>query len=316
VVPHDPVEFAVTDEPALVADDERFWSLVPRDARLEQLATGAIWAEGPVYLPASGDVVWSDIPNDRMLRWSPSGDGRVFRSPSNFVNGNTLDADGRIVHCSHGARALLRTEHDGTVTTLVDRWHGRRLNSPNDLVVRADGTIWFTDPPYGIRSNREGYQADSEIRACNVYRLDPDGWLDVGDHDVEEPNGLALSPDGSLLYVADTSAAFREDGGGNHHIRVYDVLDDRRACNGRLFAEVTPGLADGFRLDLDGNLYTSSADSIQVYEPAGRRLGKIRVPEKVSNCCWGGPGHNELYITASSSLYRIVLTARGHGLLW
>ena len=308
------------DVPKPIADDERFWTLVPPDARLERLASGAIWAEGPVYLPASGDVVWSDIPNDRMLRWSPSGGPSagpaVFRAPSNFVNGNTLDAEGRIVHCSHGARAVLRTEHDGTVTTVVDRWHGRRLNSPNDLVVRADGTIWFTDPPYGIRSNWEGYQADSEIRACNVYRLDADGWLDVVVTDVEEPNGLAFSPDGTLLYVADTSAAFREDGGGNHHIRVYDVLDGRRACNGRLFAEVAPGLSDGFRLDVDGNLYTSSADSIQVYDPSGVRLGRIPVPEKVSNCCWGGPGRNELYVTASSSLYRIVLSVRGHGLLW
>ncbi len=299
-----------------MADDERFWTLVPHDARLERLATGARWSEGPVYLPASGDVVWSDIPNNRMLRWS-AGETTVFRSPSNFVNGNTLDADGRIVHCSHGARAILRTEHDGTVTTLVDRWHGRRLNSPNDLVVRSDGTIWFTDPPYGIRSNDEGYQADSEIRACNVYRFDPaDGSLEVVVTDVEEPNGLAFSPDGALLYVADSSAAFRADGGGNHHIRVYDVLDGCRAGNGRLFAEVSPGLADGFRLDRQGNLYTSSEDSIQVFAPTGERLGRIMVPEKVSNCCWGGPGRNQLFITASSSLYRIVLTAEGDGLLW
>ena len=302
---------------ALVAEDERFWSLVPRDAVLERLATGAVWSEGPVYLPESGDVVWSDIPNNRMLRWSTDDGLSVHRAPSNFVNGNTLDADGRIVHCSHGARAILRTEHDGAVTTLVDRWHGRRFNSPNDLVVRADGTIWFTDPPYGIRSNDEGYQAESEIRACNVYRFDPaDGALEVVVTDVEEPNGLAFSPDGSLLYVADTSAAFRDDGGGNHHIRVYDVLDGRRACNGRLFAEVSPGLADGFRLDREGNLYTSSEDSIQVYDACGVRLGRIPVPEKVSNCCWGGPGRNELFVTASSSLYRIVLTAVGHGLLW
>ena len=290
---------------------------MPRDAVLERLATGAVWSEGPVYLPESGDVVWSDIPNNRMLRWS-AGDGlTVHRAPSNFVNGNTLDGDGRIVHCSHGARGILRAEHDGTVTTLVDRWHGRRFNSPNDLVVRADGTIWFTDPPYGIRSNDEGYQAESEIRACNVYRFDPaDGALEVVVTDVEEPNGLAFSPDGSLLYVADTSAAFRDDGGGNHHIRVYDVLDDRRACNGRLFAEVSPGLADGFRLDREGNLYTSSQDSIQVFAPTGERLGRIMVPEKVSNCCWGGTGRNQLFVTASSSLYRIVLTAVGHGLLW
>ena len=304
--------------PHLAADDDRFWALVAPGAPLERLGTGALWSEGPVYLPASGDVVWSDIPNNRMLRWSAvDGTTSVFRAPSNFVNGNTLDLDGRIVHCSHGARAILRTEQDGSVVTVVDRWHGRRLNSPNDLVVRADGSVWFTDPPYGILSDYEGYKGESEIRANNVYRFEPTtGGLDVVVTDVEEPNGLAFSPDGALLYVADTSAAFGVDGKGNHHIRVYDVLDDRRACNGRLFAEVSPGLADGFRLDDAGNLYTSSLDSIQVYDPAGTRLGRILVPEKVSNCCWGGPGHNVLFVTATSSLYRIELTARGHGLHW
>ncbi len=304
-------------EVQLIADDPAFWKLVPAGATLERLATGAIWSEGAVYLPDEDAVVWSDIPNNRMLRWSEADAMRVFRSPSNFANGNTLDTDGRLVQCSHGARAILRADRDGNFETLIDCWGSRRFNSPNDLVVRPDGMIWFTDPPYGIRSNREGYRAESEIGANNVYRFDPaTGDVEVVVTDVEEPNGLAFSPDGSLLYVADTSADGRTDGGGNHHIRVYDVLDGRRACNGRPFADVSPGLADGFRLDISGNLYTSSADSIQVYGPTGRRLGKIMVPEPVANCCWGSPDRNVLYIAASTSLYRIALTAEGDGLYW
>ena len=303
--------------PHLIADDDRFWSLVPRDAGLHRLSTGGLWTEGPVYLPTTGAVVWSDIPHCRMLSWTGATGTRVFRRPSAFVNGNTLDVEGRMVHCSHGARAVLRTEPDGTVTTLLDGWQGKRFNSPNDVVVRADGTIWFTDPPYGIASWYEGYQAESEIGACYVFRFDPaTGELEPVVTDMEDPNGLAFSPDGSLLYVADTSAARRTDGGGNHHVRVYDVVDGRTTANGRLFADIRPGLADGFRLDLDGNLYTSSLDSIQVFDPSGTRLGRIMVPERSSNCCWGGPGRNVLSITATTSLYRITLTARGHGLHW
>jgi gluconolactonase len=202
------------------------------------------------------------------------------------------------------------------VNMLVDRWEGRRFNSPNDLVVRPDGTIWFTDPSYGILSNDEGYQAESEIGANHVYRYDPtSGDLRVVVTDMEDPNGLAFSPDGSLLYIADTSGARITDGTGNHHIRVYRIKDNR-ALDGRVFCEVTPGLPDGFRLDVHGNLFTSSHDSIQVYSPDGTLLGKIPVPEKVANCCWGGPDKNVLYITASSSLYRVQTTTIGHGLLW
>ena len=297
--------------------DERCRALVPDGASVTHLCTGAVWAEGPVYLPAADAVLWSDIPNNRMLRWSPYDGMTVWRSPSNFVNGNTLDEDGNVVHCSHGARAILRTEHDGTVSTVVDRYMGMRFNSPNDLVVKSDGTIWFTDPPYGILSNREGYQAESEIRASNVYRFDPeDGELSVVVTDVDEPNGLAFSPDESLLYVADTSAGMRTDGTGNHHIRVYDVRGDRRALDGRVFAVVEPGLADGFRLDEAGNVFTSSADSIQIYAPDGVRLGKIEVPEKVGNCCWGGPDKRRLFIAASTSLYSIELATTGAGLYW
>ncbi len=291
-------------------------SLVGTESRLVRLCTGAVWSEGPVYLPADGSVVWSDIPNNRMLRWSPDEGMDVFRSPSEFVNGNTLDREGRMVHCSHGQRSINRTEPDGTTHVLVDRWEGRRLNSPNDLVVHIDGSIWFTDPPYGILSNVEGYQAESEIGANHIYRFDPDsGELRVVVTDVEEPNGLGFSPDGSLLYVADTSAAVRTDGTGNHHIRVYRVSSSR-ALDGRLFCVVDPGLADGFRLDRHGNVFTSSEDAIQVFAPDGTRIGRIPVPEKVSNCCWGGPGKDVLFITASTSLYSIATTTVGAGLHW
>ncbi len=291
-------------------------SLVGTGSRLVRLCTGAVWSEGPVYLPADGSVVWSDIPNNRMLRWSPDEGMDVFRSPSEFVNGNTLDREGRMVHCSHGQRSINRTEPDGTTRVLVDRWEGRRLNSPNDLVVHTDGSIWFTDPPYGILSNVEGYQAESEIGANHIYRFDPDsGELRVVVTDVEEPNGLGFSPDGSLLYVADTSAAVRTDGTGNHHIRVYRVSSSR-ALDGRLFCVVDPGLADGFRLDRHGNVFTSSEDAIQVFAPDGTRIGRIPVPEKVSNCCWGGPGKDVLFITASTSLYSIATTTVGAGLHW
>lgn len=299
----------------LIADDDRFWSLVVADAPLEHLAGGGLWTEGPVYLPTTDEVVWSDIPNDRMLVWSARDGARVFRAPSEFVNGNTLDREGRIVHCSHGARSVQRTEHDGTVVTLVDRWQGKKLNSPNDLVVRADGTIWFTDPQYGIKSDYEGHAAPSEIGANYVYRFDPaSGALDAVITDMDEPNGLAFSPDGTRLYVADTSGASRPD--GFHHIRVYDVDGAGDVGEGRLFVEIEPGLADGFRLDLDGNIWTSSLDSIQVYDPSARRIGRIMVPERLSNCCWGGPDADVLYITASTSLYRIAVRARGHGLHW
>ncbi len=302
------------DSPPIEVFDDRMRALVPDHAKIRVLATGAIWSEGPVYLPKEEAVIWSDIPNDRMLRWSANDGMSVFRSPAIFTNGNTLDHEGRLVQCSHGQRAVVRTEHDGSVKVLVDRWEGRRFNSPNDLVVHPDGSIWFTDPPYGILSNREGYKAESEIEAHHVFRFDPTtGDLRVVVTDVDEPNGLAFSPDSSLLYVADTSADRNPK--GNHHIRVYRI-DGKRALDGRLFCVVDPGLADGFRVDVHGNIFTSSSDSIQLYAPDGTLLGKIPIPERVGNCCFGGPGKNVLYIAASTSLYSVELTTTGSGLYW
>lgn len=285
--------------------------LVRPGSRLERLATGAVWSEGPVWLPDRRQLVWSDIPSNRMLSWSPVVGMEVFRPDCEFTNGNTLDRSGAIISCSHGRRAIERTDADGQTRILVDSHRGRRLNSPNDVVVKSDGSIWFTDPPYGIVSDREGHRAASELDANYVFRFDPlTGDLSIVSGDIEEPNGLAFSPDESLLYVSDTSAALRKDGSGNHHIVAFDVFDGCRLGPPRLFAVIEPGLADGFRMDEQGWLFTSSADSIQVYRPDGMRMARIPVPETVSNCAFGGDEGDELFITATTSLYRIRLATR------
>ena len=293
-----------------VVDDPLFETLLQPASHVERLATGAVWSEGPVYFAEDDSVLWSDIPNNRMLRWSARDGMSVFRAPANFTNGHTRDREGRLVSCSHGGRRVERTEQDGTIVTLVDRCQGKRLNSPNDLVVKSDGTIWFTDPPYGIVSNVEGYAAPSELGACYVFRFDPvSEELAIVIDSMEEPNGIAFSPDEAKLYVADSGAA--QGRGRHHHILAFDVVGGGRLANGRVFAVVAPGVADGFRLDTHGNLYTSSEDSIQVFAPDGHRLGKILVPEKVGNCTFGGADGKRLFIAASSSLYAITLAACG-----
>ncbi|NLS00727.1 SMP-30/gluconolactonase/LRE family protein [Rhizobium sp. P38BS-XIX] len=296
-------------EKTVLIEDPRMEALLRPEAVLQRLCTGAIWSEGPVWWD-DGSVTWSDIPNNRMLKWSPVEGMTVFRSPSNHTNGHTRDREGRMVSCEHSGRRISRTEADGTVVTVVDRFEGKRLNSPNDVVVKSDGTIWFTDPPYGIISDYEGVAAESEIGANYVYRFDPaDGSLAIACDDFQRPNGLAFSPDESLLYVSDTSRSHDPD--GNHHIRVFDIKDGRYPTNGRVFAVIEPGLSDGFRLDVDGNLFTSSADSIQVFAPDGTRLGKIFVPEVISNCTFGARNRSTLFITASTSLYSIELATKG-----
>ena len=284
---------------------------------LERLCTGAIWSEGPVWMPKTQQLLWSDIPNNRMLSWHAQQGMSVWREAVEFSNGHVLEADGSLLHCSHGLRAITRTRFDaqGQATAdevVVSHYQGRRLNSPNDVVVKRDGSIWFTDPPYGILSDHEGHQADSELGDCYVFRLDPpSGALRVVSDWVEEPNGLAFSPDESVLYVSDTSAALRTDGGGHHHIVAFDVVDGQDLANPRVFAVVNPGVSDGFRLDEHGFVYTSSQDSVQVFHPDGTRIGRIAVPEKVGNLVFGGPLGNELFICASTSLYRVGLNTRG-----
>lgn len=297
--------------------DPRFARCVRPDSVLERLCTGATWSEGPVWLPARAELLWSDIPANRMLCWHAERGLRVWREAVDFTNGHALEADGALLHCSHGQRAVLRTRFDTAGQALADEvlvshYQGRRLNSPNDVVVKRDGSIWFTDPPYGILSDREGHRADSELGDNYVFRFDPrtDALRIVSDL-IEEPNGLAFSPDESVLYVSDTSAALRSDGAGHHHIMAFDVLGGQDLARPRLFATIEPGLADGFRVDVNGLLFTSSADSVQVFHPDGTRMARIPVPEKVGNLCFGGTAGNELFICASSSLYRIVLNTRG-----
>ncbi len=302
---------------AIEVFDLRFAEVATGAGRLERLCTGAIWSEGPVWLRETGALLWSDIPNNRMLSWHPHHGMTVWRDAVEFTNGHVREADGSLLHCSHGLRALVRTRLGPQGQALgdevvVDRYQGGRLNSPNDVVVKSDGSIWFTDPPYGILSDHEGHKADSEQAANHVFRYDPATRdLQVASAFVEEPNGLAFSPDERLLYVSDTSAALRRDGSGNHHIVVFDVLNGRELANPRVFAVITPGFSDGFRVDIHGFVYTSSEDSVQVYHPDGQRLARVPVPEKVGNLVFGGPQGNELFICASTSLYGITLNTRG-----
>lgn len=297
--------------------DQRAAGLVPDEAVLETLATGCIWNEGPVWFHEDQSVLWSDIPNNRIMRWHATDGVSVWRQPSEFTNGHTREADGSLLHCSHGQRAVVRTRFDAQLRVLadeivVDRYMGKRLNSPNDVVVKSDGTIWFTDPPYGILSNHEGYQAESDLQDNYVFRFDPaDTSLTVVTDALEEPNGLAFSPDEQILYVSDTSAALRTDGGGHHHIVAFDVVMGKTLTNPRVFAVIHPGLSDGFRVDTRGWIYTSSDKSVQVYHPDGTCLAKIPVPEKIGNLTFGGPDRDQLFICASQSLYRIRLNAQG-----
>ena len=297
--------------------DPRLLNVAQGAGALQRLCGGAAWGEGPVWLRETGELLWSDIPNNRMLAWHPVHGQRVWRDKVDFTNGHAREREGALLHCSHGQRAIVRTRLGAqgqplSDEVLVDRYQGRRLNSPNDVVVKRDGSIWFTDPPYGIASDREGHRAKSELGRCYVFRFDPaSGALRIASDFLEEPNGLAFSPDESVLYVSDTSAALRRDGSGHHHIVAFDVCGGQDLANPRIFAVIEPGLADGIRVDVNGFIYTSSADSVQVYHPDGTRIGRMAVPEKVGNLCFGGAAGNELFICASTSLYRTVLNTRG-----
>lgn len=279
-------------------------------ARVERLWTGARWSEGPAWFAAGRYLLWSDIPNNRMLRWDET-DGCVstFRSPCNNSNGNTVDFSGRLVSCEHLARRVTRTEFDGSISVLADSWQGKRLNSPNDVVVKTDGSIWFTDPSYGILTDYEGDRANPEL-PCQVYRIDPDGSLDVVADNFHKPNGLAFSPDESLLYIADTGATHEVD--GPKHIRALTVSADGRSLgDSRVFAECTAGLFDGFRCDTAGRIWSSAEDGVHCYSVEGQLIGKIRIPEIVSNVTFGGAKRNRLFICGTSSLYAVYLTVNG-----
>ena len=290
--------------------DPRFAGLVNGSARLDHLFGDCRWAEGPAWLGGARSLIWSDIPNNRMLRFDEAdGHVSVFRHPSNNSNGNTVDRQGRLVSCEHGARRVSRTEHDGRITVIADRFEGKRFNSPNDVVVKSDGSIWFTDPTYGIDSDYEGDKSDSEIARSNVYRVDPQsGAVTAVITDMIKPNGLAFSIDERQLYVADTG---RTHGAQNpKHIRVFDV-DGATVRGGREFADSTVGLFDGFRLDVDGRIWTSAGDGVHCYAPDGTLIGKILVPEGVANVCFGGVKRNRLFICATTSLYAVYVMTNG-----
>ena len=292
--------------------DRRFNVCIPGPERIEKLWTGGRWCEGPAWFGAHRTLVWSDIPNNRMLRYDElSGTTSVFRAPANNSNGHTVDRQGRLVSCEHLTRRVTRTEHDGSITVLASHWQGKRLNSPNDVVVHSDGGVWFTDPSYGILSDYEGLRAESEIGACNVYRIDPtSGAVDLVADDFVKPNGLAFSPDESVLYIADTGASHAS--GGPRHIRRLEVsADGKRLGKSTVFATCDHGLFDGFRVDTEGRIWSSAGDGVHAFDPDGALLGKLLVPEPVANVCFGGPKRNRLFICATSSLYAIYLNAKG-----
>ena len=283
--------------------DERFRGY-QGDEWVERLYTGCRWAEGQAYFAASRSLVFIDIPNDRMLRFDElTGAVGVLRAPAGYSNGHTVDRQGRLLSCEQGHRRVTRTEHDGTVTVISDNYDGKRLNSPNDLVEDSDGSIWFTDPSYGIDSDYEGHQAESEIGACNVYRVDPQtGQTRVVADDFVRPNGIAFSTDERQLYIVDT----RE-----RHIRRFEVAHDATVTGGEVFASCDAGSFDGLRLDGLGRIWAAAHDGLHCFDPDGTLLGKLHLPEIASNLTFGGPKRNDLFITATSSLYAIRLNVIG-----
>ncbi|MBV8888601.1 MAG: SMP-30/gluconolactonase/LRE family protein [Alphaproteobacteria bacterium] len=299
-------------DPAIVTLDARFDRLKPpMNAAVERLYTGCRWSEGPVWFGDGRVVLWSDIPNNRMLRWDEeSGAVGVFRKPSNYANGNTRDRQGRLITCEHGMRRVTRTEHDGSITVICNRFEGKRLNSPNDVVVKSDGSIWFTDPAFGILSNYEGGKAAPEL-PTNVYRVDGrTGRATVVSGDLNGPNGLCFSPDETRLYIVESVARPRK-------IHVFEVVEDgARLGRGRVFVDAEQGSPDGFRCDVDGNLWCGwgmgpELDGVVVFAPDGTMIGRIALPERCANVCFGGVRRNRLFMAASQSLYAVYVNTEG-----
>ena len=294
--------------------DDRFARMMHGTAGLDLIWTGGRWCEGPAYFPAGNYLIWSDIPNDRLMRWDEcSGAVSTFEQPCRNQNGHTVDREGRLVACEHRGRCVSRIEHDGSRTVLADRFEGMRLNSPNDVVVKSDGSIWFTDPTYGIDSEYEGDAAQSEIGASNVYRIDPEtGAVTLVIDDLVQPNGIAFSPDESLLYVSDTGRSHRPD--HEPKIRAYPISIDRKAVHdGHDFAVCEAGAFDGFRVDTRGHVWSSAGDGVHCFSPDGTLIGKILVPEICANVCFGGPKRNRLFICATTSVFAHYVNARGCG---
>lgn len=298
-------------DPSVVAVDDSFSAYILPLAKVERLATGFRWSEGPVWFGDSACLVWSDVPGDQMYRWDErSGQTTVFRSPSNNANGNTRDMQGRLLTCEHKGRRVTRTEYDGRITVLADRFDGKQLNSPNDIVCHSDGSIWFTDPSFGILGNYEGIKSPPEL-PTDVYRLDADGTLSVVAQGIDHPNGLAFSPDESRLYIVESRGKPRK-------ILSYDVLDARSLSNRKTLIDAGPkGTPDGFRVDIDGNLWCgwgmgeAGLDGVHVFDPTGRLIGRIDLPERCANVCFGGLHRNRLFMAASTSIYSLFVNTQG-----
>ncbi len=296
--------------PAFDVRDSRFAGYILANARLETLATGMRWVEGPVWMADWNCLLFQDLPNNRTMRWSEADGVSVWRAPSNYANGQTRDRQGRLVACSHRGRCLYRTEWNGSVTTLASHHDGRRLNAPNDVVSKSDGSIWFTDPLYGLLNDYEGGRQASEQPPA-VYRLDPEtGDLRVVAGDFDGPNGLAFSPDESRLYVSETGDQTRPD--PKQYIRAFDVAADGRSLTGGdIFHKVEPGYSDGFKVDEDGNLWSSAGDGVHCIDPGGRLLGKILVPQTVANLAFGDRYSSRMFIGAWDKVHSIFLNRRG-----
>jgi gluconolactonase len=307
-----PVRYA---DPDVIALDKRFERYRINNTTIQRVWTGALWAEGPAWNGAGRYLVWSDLPNNRQMRWlEEDGHVSVYRSPSEYSNGNTFDFEGRQVCCQHALRRVVRFEPDGATTVIADKWQGKPLNSPNDLVVNPDGAVWFTDPPYGILGYYEGFQAKPEIKEA-VYRVEPKtGKMDKVTDELDKPNGICFSPDYKKVYICDT--------GDPKDIQVFDVVDGKSLRNKRQFTNMTipgkgSGSADGIRADTDGNIWTGAGwggagyDGVHVFTPAGERIGMIVLPEACANVCFGGSKRNRLFMTASQSLYAVYVGTRG-----
>lgn len=302
--------FGVIEGTGFEVIDASFEACFVGHVRVERLWTGARWSEGPVWNAAGRYLLWSDIPNNRIMRFDDTdGSVSVFRQPSNNSNGQTVDRQGRLITCEHLTRRVTRTEFDGRITVIADQHDGKRLNSPNDVVVKSDGSIWFTDPSYGILMDYEGERAESEIGACHVYRVDPDGTIQIVADDYYKPNGLAFSPDETHLYIADTGVT--HDADGPKHIRKHAVGYDNNLGGGEVFATCGNGLFDGFRFDQEGRIWSSAADGVHCLDQTGNLIGKVLIPELVGNLCFGGEKLNRLFICGTTSLYSVFLNVNG-----
>lgn len=285
--------------------DPAFKSLILPNVHVDLLYTGGRWLEGPVYVPAARHLLFSDIPNNRVMRYDDvAGTVAAFEAPSNFANGHTLDREGRVISCEHLTRSVIRREHNGSQTVLADRFNGRRLNSPNDVIADSKGNVWFTDPTYGISTPYEGSLADSEVGYRNVYRLNCNGQLDAVVTDLQQPNGLALSRNEQTLFVVDSGVQ-------PARLMAYKLDPEANLQAGRLFSECSDGMYDGLRVDSAGHIWTSAGDGVHCLDHDGRLIGKILIPETVSNVCFGGLGRNRLYITATRCLYAVYLNVTG-----